>query len=183
METLAAQARTLLEKWGVAPTHASFVESIAKAIPILSILLTLIVTLNGISSGNPVQPPALEQVRTDVVNKINYERSQQGLVSIIPELDLHTAAQTIAQRNADSNSEESVPDPEGNLVVLQQNLPYANANADTIVDRFLNSPDHAELLLANDYEAIGVGVAYKGDHAWIVVEFTELPGDSVESTE
>lgn len=183
MEALAAQARTLLERWGVAPTHASFVESIAKAIPILSILLTLIVTLNGISSGNPVQPPALEQVRTDVVNKINYERNQKSLVSISPELELHTAAQTIAQRNADSKSEESVPDPEGNLVVLQQNLPYSNTNADTIVDRFLNSEEHAELILADKYDAIGVGVAYKDERAWIVVEFTEPAGDSVESTE
>ncbi|ALP50932.1 CAP domain-containing protein [Corynebacterium glutamicum] len=183
MEALAAQARTLLERWGVAPTHASFVESIAKAIPILSILLTLIVTVNGISSGNPVQPPALEQVRTDVVNKINYERGNEGLLTLSPELELHTAAQAIAQRNADTISEEDVPDPEGNLVVLQQNLPYANTNADTIVDRFLNSPKHAKLLLANNYEAIGVGVAYKDDRAWIVVEFTQLAGDSVESTE
>lgn len=183
METLAAQARTLLEKWGVAPTHASFVESIAKAIPILSVLLTLIVTANGISSGNVPESPALSQVRTDVITKINYERTEKGLVVLTTDLELHKAAQAIAERNADANSEESVPDPEGNLVVLQQNLPYANANADTIVDRFLNSPDHAKLLLANDYEAIGVGVAYKGDHAWIVVEFTELPGDSVESTE
>lgn len=183
MEALAAQARTQLEKWGVAPTHASFVESIAKAIPILSILLTLIVTLSGISSGNPIQPPALEQIRTDVVNKINYERGNEGLLMLSPELKLHTAAQAIAQRNADTISEKDVPDPEGNLVVLQQNLPYANTNADTIVDRFLNSEEHAELILADKYDAIGVGVAYKDERAWIVVEFTEPAGDSVESTE
>ncbi|BAU96851.1 hypothetical protein N24_2589 [Corynebacterium suranareeae] len=183
MEGLAAQARALLEKWGVAPTHAQFIESIAKAIPILSILLTLIVTLNGISTGKAPESPALSQVRTDVVNKINNVRGGEGLLILTADLNLHTAAQEIAERNAEAGTEEEVPDPEGNLVVLQQNLPYADANADTIVDRFLASPAHAELLLANDYEAVGVGVAYKGDHAWVVVQFTVPALESVESTE
>ncbi|ANE04728.1 CAP domain-containing protein [Corynebacterium crudilactis] len=181
MEGLAAQARVLLEKWGMAPTHASFIESIAKAIPILSILLTLIITLNGISTGTAPQPPALAQVRTDILNKINYERNQQGLVGIAPEIPLHDAAQQIAQGNADSGVEGTIPDPEGNLVVLQMHLPYAEANADTIIDRFLASPEHADLLLAKDYEAIGIGVAYKNDLSWVVVQFTEPALDSVES--
>ncbi len=37
--------------------------------------------------------------------------------------------------------------------------------------------------LADKYDALGVGVAYKDERAWIVVEFTEPAGDSVESTE
>lgn len=181
MEALAAQARTLLEKWGVAPSHASFVESIAKAIPILSILLTLIVTLNGISSGNVPKSPELSQVRTDVFNKINNVRGTANEVQL--DLELNEAAQTLAQKNADSNSSKNTPEREDNLAILQQYLPYSDANAETIVNRFLDSPEHAGPLLEKRNETIGVGVAYNGNRVWVVVEFTVAPADSVESTE
>lgn len=181
MEALAAQARTLLEKRGVAPSHASFVESIAKAIPILSILLTLIVTLNGISSGNVPKSPELSQVRTDVFNKINNVRGTANEVQL--DLELNEAAQTLAQKNADSNSSENTPEREDNLEILQQYLPYSDANAETIVNRFLDSPEHAGRLLEKRNETIGVGVAYNGNRVWVVVEFTLAPADSVESTE
>ncbi|ALC06643.1 hypothetical protein CDES_11385 [Corynebacterium deserti GIMN1.010] len=183
MDTLLAQARPQLERWGVAPAQANVLEQLAKAIPVLSIILTLIISLSGISNGNVPTAPALEQVRTDVVNRINEVRPSHGLGPVGIDTELHSNAQAIAVRNANAGTEEPVPDPEGNLVVLQMNLPYSQLDATRIVDTFVNSPAHAELLFAPDYEGVGVGIANKGDHAWVVVQFTVPAPNSVESIE
>ncbi|MFP7364169.1 CAP domain-containing protein [Corynebacterium callunae] len=182
MYGLDTQVRTWLQQFGVAPSYAEIISSLARAIPILSILLTAIIGFNAASNGNPSQSPVLDQLRTDVINKINYERSPHGLIPLTPEVNLHSAAQKEAEENAATKTEGPVADPEGNLVVLQINMPYAQANADYIVDTLLASPAHRDVLLTPIYEAIGVGASYSGDHVWVVVEFTISATNSVEST-
>lgn len=168
-----AQIRTRLSRLGLAPSPRSWLDSIAKSIPILSMLLTALLSFGNSSSDNPLPITPLEQVRTDVVNKINYERSNLSFLQpLSPDLDLHHSAQEVAQRNADTQSEGEVPDPQGNLVVLQMHMSYAETNANSIVSTFLNSPAHRVLLLADDYDAIGVGIAHHGTQAWVVVQFT-----------
>ncbi|AGG67542.1 CAP domain-containing protein [Corynebacterium callunae] len=182
MQNLENQVRTWLQQFGVQPSQADIISSLSRAIPILSILLTAILSFNAISSGNTSQAPQLDQLRTDVIAKINYERNQQGLLSITPGVDLHNAAQKEAEENAATGTEGPVADPAEDLVVLQINMPYGQANADYIVDTLLASPAHRDLLLAPSYQAVGVGAAYKGDRVWVVVEFTINATNSVELT-
>ena len=82
MQNLENQVRTWLQQFGVQPSQADIISSLSRAIPILSILLTAILSFNAISSGNTSQAPQLDQLRTDVIAKINYDRIQQGLLAI-----------------------------------------------------------------------------------------------------
>ncbi|WP_080796497.1 CAP domain-containing protein [Corynebacterium pacaense] len=152
--------------------NANAIETLSRLIPLLSIILTAVLSLapflSGLSSGNPGEPVGVteERMRTDLLTGIQYQRGFAG-----PELDLerHAAAQTWAERNAASGSEENSPE---DIAMVQAHLPSNEADAGAFLGLWMGSQPHAAVLLDPDNTRVGIGVASNNGITYAVVQFT-----------
>ncbi|NMB21844.1 MAG: CAP domain-containing protein, partial [Corynebacterium sp.] len=82
MQDLDSQIRAAIRRLGI--TNGTVVDSLSNLVPILSVLLTLVITVatvltglddsSGDADGDTPQPVVNEQMRTDLLRAIEYHR-------------------------------------------------------------------------------------------------------------
>lgn len=183
MHKLTTDINTVIRQFGAA--NGNFVESLARALPFLSVLLTAIITIGTIITGGDEntgpgteQPPVVTpvenaQMRTDLELAINYQRSQQGLQPAEFDMSLRSSAQQKAMENAAGGSLATQAQSESQIIRLQARQDTATATADSFIHLWAQDDANYNALMSPENDAIGVGVAEAGGKTYAVVQFTQ----------
>ncbi len=183
MHTLNSNFNVVIRKFSAA--NGNLVDSLARAIPILSIILTLFITLSPIISGmsssedpddgsNPpiVLPVENTQMRLDLLQAINVHRPQHGAVPAEFDAELYASAQRKANQNAASGGFDIAAFDTTNIVLLQARQDSSIASVDNFMEMWMSDYHNFQALMDPDNHSIGIGVAMAEGKTYAVVQFT-----------
>jgi hypothetical protein len=154
-------------------------------------LLICLVTLSPLSSGRTMAFGV-----SDIVDLTNQTRQQMSLQPY----SINTALMNAAQMKAEDMAKERYfahTAPDGttgwdyikkvsySYTVAGENLAITNENAESVLNAWLNSPEHRDNLLSSVFTDFGIGMAAYGDYdghqnTYVIVAFYAEPA-SVQS--
>lgn len=179
MQDLDSQIRAAIRRLGI--TNGTVVDSLSNLVPILSVLLTLVITVATVLTGlddsddaGPDEPPIVvpvvnEQMRTDLVRAINYHR----IVPASFNLELHASAQEKATDNATGGRLGTATAAESQIVMLQARQSTDIASVDGFLTMWMEDYPNYEVLMHEDNESFGVGIAEANGQTYAVVQFMQ----------
>ncbi|WP_293954186.1 CAP domain-containing protein, partial [uncultured Corynebacterium sp.] len=171
-----------------------FVDSLSRALPIMSVLLTLVITVGTVITGidnsensdsgtddPPItSPEENKQARTNLFNAINTQRlnsvlSGEAIPGVTIDIMLHANAQQQAEQNALAGGyTEPVQDSaDKKILMLQSRLDSQTATTDAILHRWADDTANYDALMDPANTAIGVGLAEMNGKTYAVVQFTQ----------
>lgn len=174
MRDLDSQIRAAIHRLGI--TNGTVVDSLSNLVPILSVLLTLVITvatvLTGLddSDGDTPQPVVNEQMRTDLLRAINYHRD----IPVDFDLELHVSAQRQAVVNATAGDNDVATADSGHILMLQAYQHTDRASVDDFLELWRQYRLNYDALMHPDNREIGVGVAEATGTTYAVVQFRQL---------
>ena len=189
MRKLNTDINAVIRQFGSA--NGNFVDSLSRALPIMSVLLTLILTIATVVTGgddpdqsdsgtgdeppvvSPVTPVENAQLRTDLQLAINLQRSLKGQLNADFNADLRTSAQAKAMENATAGSLSPQSPGEEKILLLQARQDTAVATADNFINLWAGDEANYNALMHEDNDTMGVGVAETGGVTYAVVQFTQ----------
>lgn len=157
---------------------------------LLALLSTVLLGLNT-SSNDATTPPVgssvdyrypgyeeqmrLETIKTDInagiksLRDSEFEYSHTAVGPVVMDLDL----QRLAQQKAESNAVEGrEPGLDRNVAMVQAHMPAKNASGRALLQQWLDSNAHSEVLVDPRHTFYGIGAAYSDDFVWVVVLFS-----------
>ena len=174
MRDLDSQIRAAIRRLGI--TNGTVVDSLSNLVPILSVLLTLVITvatvLTGLddSDGDTPQPVVNEQMRSDLLRAINYHR----IVPASFDLELYASAQKKAVENATEGHMDTAATGGNRILMLQARQNTDIASVDGFLSLWMDNEDNYDALMHPDNREIGVGVAEAAGTTYAVVQFRQL---------
>ena len=173
MRDFDSQIRAAVRRLGI--TNSNVVESLSNLVPILSVLLTLVITvatvLTGLddTDGDVPQPVVNEQMRTDLLRAINYHRD----IPVDFDLELHASAQRQAAINATAGGHDVAAADSGRILMLQARQDTNIATVDNFLDLWMHSHPNYTALMHPDNREIGIGIAEAAGTTYAVVQFRQ----------
>ena len=173
MRDLNSQIKAATRRLGI--TNGTVVDSLSNLVPILSVLLTLVITvatvLTGLddSDGDTPQPVVNEQMRTDLLRAINYHRD----IPVDFDLELHASAQRQAVVNAIGGGPTQATADSGRILMLQAHQDTSSASVDDFLELWNQDHPNYDALMHPDNREIGVGVAETAGTTYAVVQFRQ----------
>ncbi|WJY93007.1 hypothetical protein CFAEC_11005 [Corynebacterium faecale] len=179
MRDLNTEITAIVRKMGLA--NGNPVETLSRLVPVLSVVLTLIITVATVLTGlddsddaGPDEPPIVvpvvnEQMRTDLVRAINYHR----IVPASFNLELHASAQEKATDNATGGRLGTATAAESQIVMLQARQSTDIASVDGFLTMWMEDYPNYEVLMHEDNESFGVGIAEANGQTYAVVQFMQ----------
>lgn len=130
------------------------------------------IELTPLPAGSEGYPSSLD---LKTVNCMNDARAEKGLEPLDFDPNLGFAAQTRAEECADKFS-HTRPDGRDWYTVNQticfgENLAYGYDDAEDVVEAWLNSPAHRDLLLDDEFVTCGIGSYEEDNVTYIACEF------------
>lgn len=188
MRKLNPDINAVIRKFGAA--NGNFVESLTRALPIMSVLLTAIITIGTILSGlddssdtgggtdeppiiAPAEPVANEEMRTGLLRAINYYRSQQGNQPASFDIALHANAQRQAVENARSGGFLTLNSQEQRILMLQAREDTSIASVDSFMAGWMKDGANSNAMMHPGNEELGIGIAELNGQTFAVVQFTQ----------
>lgn len=178
MQDLDSQIRAAIRRLGI--TNGTVVDSLSNLVPILSVLLTLVITVatvltglddsSGDADGDTPQPVVNEQMRTDLLRAINYHRD----IPVDFDLELHVSAQRQAVVNATAGDNDVATADSGHILMLQAYQHTDRASVDDFLELWRQDRLNYDALMHPDNREIGVGVAEAAGTTYAVVQFRQL---------
>lgn len=178
MQDLDSQIRAAIRRLGI--TNGTVVDSLSNLVPILSVLLTLVITVatvltglddsSGDADGDTPQPVVNEQMRTDLLRAINYHRD----IPVDFDLELHVSAQRQAVVNATAGDNDVATADSGHILMLQAYQHTDRASVDDFLELWSQDRLNYDALMHPDNREIGVGVAEAAGTTYAVVQFRQL---------
>lgn len=178
MQDLDSQIRAAIRRLGI--TNGTVVDSLSNLVPILSVLLTLVITVatvltglddsSGDADGDTPQPVVNEQMRTDLLRAINYHRD----IPVDFDLELHASAQRQAVVNATAGGHKMTTADSGRILMLQAHQDTDSASVDDFLELWADDGLNYAALMHPDNREIGVGVAEAAGTTYAVVQFRQL---------
>lgn len=109
------------------------------------------------------------------INEINEVREEEGLESLDFDLSLGAVAKVRAEESSEKFSHTR---PDGTqwytvneTIQFGENLAYGYDTAEDVVDAWLDSPTHRDLLLDNEFASCGIGSYEKDGTTYMACEF------------
>lgn len=103
-----------------------------------------------------------------ILDGINAERAARGLKELVKGGDLAAAAAVRAKEIVNPFSHTRPNGTEwwtvNSSVCYGENLAYGYTSADEVIDAWMNSPAHREVMLADDFISCGIGVFEASDN-------------------
>lgn len=126
------------------------------------------------SPGDYEQPPLevqeqLNTIQTDLMQAVLELRHNDGVPPVVIDAELQIDAQHWAERNAVLGREDNSP---ANVAMVQAHLPLEQASGHAVLEQWLHSEQHAEVLIDDAHAWRGVGVAYGHGQVWAVLQFS-----------
>ena len=178
MQDLDSQTKAAIRRLGI--TNGTVVDSLSNLVPILSVLLTLVITVatvltglddsSGDADGDTPQPVVNEQMRTDLLRAINYHRD----IPVDFDLELHASAQRQAVVNATAGDNDVATADSGHILMLQAYQHTDRASVDDFLELWSQDRLNYDALMHPDNREIGVGVAEAAGTTYAVVQFRQL---------
>ena len=115
---------------------------------------------------------------------VNRDRAQAGLPTLVWDDRLAAAAQKHARLMAERNQPEHQLRGEEPLARRLASVPWdvcgENIALNTSIGRantwLMNSPPHRANILNRRFNAVGIGVVWKGNQVWVTEDFARRPG-------
>lgn len=177
MRDLNSQIKAATRRFGT--TNGTVVDSLTNLVPILSVLLTLVITVAtvltglddsaGDADGDTPQPVVNEQMRTDLLRAINYHRD----IPVDFDLELHASAQRQAVVNATAGGNNAATTDSGRILMLQAHQDTSSASVDDFLELWNQDHPNYDALMHPDNREIGVGVAEAAGTTYAVVQFRQ----------
>lgn len=182
MRDLNSEINTMVRKLGLA--NGNMVDTLSRLVPVLSVLLTLIITVGTVLTGlddsadvepdeppivAPVVPVANEQMRSDLLRAINYHR----IVPASFDLELYASAQKKAVENATEGHMDIAATGGNRILMLQARQSTDIASVDGFLSLWMDNEDNYEALMHPDNDTIGIGVAEANGQTFAVVQFMQ----------
>lgn len=178
MQDLDSQIRAAIRRLGI--TNGTVVDSLSNLVPILSVLLTLVITVatvltglddsSGDADGDTPQPVVNEQMRTDLLRAINYHRD----IPVDFDLELHASAQRQAVANATAGGNDVATAGAGRILMLQAKQDTDKATVDNFLELWRQDRPNYDALMHPDNREIGIGIAETAGTTYAVVQFRQL---------
>lgn len=145
----------------------------------LLIVLLLSTTAAGLSAQSQGTPEpgsyCADEAETEMLRRINQLRDENGLEALELSQPLGTASQIKASEMAEQDylAHES-PDGQTPRELLEQigytynttigeNIAAGQEGAEATFEQWLNSPEHREIMLGEEFNAVGIGRAHNAD--------------------
>lgn len=177
MRNLDSQLKAAMGRIGI--TNGNVVDSLSNLVPILSVLLTLVITVatvlaglddsEGDTDGDTPQPVVNEQMRTDLLRAINYHRD----IPVDFDLELHASAQRQATQNATAGGHDMATTAAGRILMLQAQQDTGKATVDNFLELWMDSHPNYTALMHPDNREIGIGIAEFTGTTYAVVQFRQ----------
>ena len=166
----------------------------------LLIVLLLSTTAAGLSAQSQGTPEpgsyCADEAETEMLRRINQLRDENGLEALELSQPLGTASQVKASEMAEQDylAHES-PDGQTPRELLEQigytynttigeNIAAGQEGAESTFEQWLNSPEHREIMLGEEFNAVGIGRAHNADanYDWYwAAEFGGEVGEPAQS--